>query len=101
MTAVILLVCGAICLLSSCERDDKQVLVKPKQSPDGELVTVKFELNGMGYKDDVVGIRQSPLNPPEGGKYLSPFGGVGRGFIYVRDADGRRRANHATCCRSA
>ena len=84
LTAVILLVCGAIFLLSSCEMDDEQIVVKSKQSPDGELVTVKFELDGMGYNEDVVGIRKAPLNPPEGGKYLSSYGEVGESTSHIQ-----------------
>jgi len=79
-----LLLGGFIFLFSTCEREDEQALIISKPSSDGELVTVKFELNGMNFSGDGVSIRQgitSPLSPlQKRGENLFPFGGIEGGI---------------------
>jgi len=70
-----LLVGGYMFLFSACEREDDQIFTKPKPSTDGELVTVKFELNGMNFGGDGVSIRQgiTPFIGPYSPEETSPY----------------------------
>jgi hypothetical protein len=72
MLAAVLLLCGLMFLIFSCEREDIPDSNREKpELPEGEPVQVNFMVNEMGFGENEVAVRNASPTPPQKGNFSS------------------------------